>query len=109
MKYLTHTALERNADARLRYLAAQIHPLGPRPLFELFREVEAGSDLLQTLERFAKLEPLAELISHLGGDRLPPPARLAVTNLQIEPVAYALLGSPKQAACFADILDLVRS
>ena len=76
MACVTCTALERNTEARLRYLAAQIHPLGPRPLFELFREVEAGSDLLQTLERYAKLEPLTEFISDLGGHRLPTPVRL---------------------------------
>jgi hypothetical protein len=62
--------------ARLKRLAAIIHRLGPRPLFELLREVEAGSDLLRTLERYAKLGPLTDFIVHLGGDQLPPPARL---------------------------------
>jgi len=76
MACVTRSALKRNTEARLRYLAAQIHRLGERPLFELFREVEAGSDLIQTLERYAKLEPLIEFISDLGGHRLPPSARL---------------------------------
>jgi hypothetical protein len=76
MTLLTRTAPERNTEARLRYLAARIHPLGERPLFELFREVEAGSDLLPVLERYSKLEPLTEFISDLGGHRLPPPVRL---------------------------------
>jgi hypothetical protein len=62
--------------ARLKRLAATIHRLGPRPLFELLREVEAGSDLLRTLERYARLEPLTDFLVHLNGDRLPPPARL---------------------------------
>jgi hypothetical protein len=62
--------------ARLKRLAATIHRLGPRPLFELLREVEAGSDLLRTLERYARLEPLTDFIVHLKGDQLPPPARL---------------------------------
>jgi hypothetical protein len=62
--------------ARLRCLAATIHRLGPRPLFELLREVDAGSDLLRTLERYAKLGPLTDFISHLGGDQMPPPVRL---------------------------------
>ena len=62
--------------ARLKRLTAAVHRLGPRPLFELLREVGAGSDLLSTLERYARLEPLTDFISHLGGDQLPPPARL---------------------------------
>ena len=76
MTYLTRTALERNTEARLRYLAAQIHPLGPRPLFELFREIEAGSDFLRTLENYARLSSLVDFISCLDGDQLPPPVRL---------------------------------
>jgi hypothetical protein len=62
--------------ARLKRLAATIHRLGPRPLFELLREIEAGSDLLRTLERYAKLEPLTNFLVHLNGDQLPPPVRL---------------------------------
>jgi hypothetical protein len=42
----------------------------------LLREIDAGSDLLQVLERYAKLEPLTEFITHLGGDQLSPPVRL---------------------------------
>jgi hypothetical protein len=74
MQHLLHTgAVARNEIpiARLRYLVAKIHRLGPRPLFELLREVDAGSDLLRTLERYAKLEPLTDFIVHLNGDRLP--------------------------------------
>jgi len=76
MTYLTRTALERNTEARLRYLAAQIHQLGPRPLFELLREIKAGADVLSALERYARLGPLAGFISCLEGGQLPPPVRL---------------------------------
>jgi hypothetical protein len=61
---------------RLRFLASKIHRLGPRPLFEFLRELAAGADLIDTLERYARLAPLAGFIEDLNGDRLPPPARL---------------------------------
>jgi hypothetical protein len=59
---------------RLRYLAGAVHSLGPRPLFELFRELVAGRDLMQRLERYAQLD--ADFIRALGGDQLPSRARL---------------------------------
>lgn len=61
---------------RLRYLVGKIHKLGPRPLFELLRELASGADLSSVLERYARLEPLTDFIVHLKGDQLPPPARL---------------------------------
>jgi hypothetical protein len=79
MSDLYHGAVAHNIELdcnRLRYLAGKIHRLGPRPLYELFRELASGSDFQCVLERYAGLQPLAEFISHLGGDRLPPPARL---------------------------------
>jgi len=76
MTFLTRTARERNTEARLRYLAAQIHQLGPRPLFELFSELADGADLQPVLERYARISPLAGFITQLNGDRLPPPVRL---------------------------------
>jgi hypothetical protein len=76
MNYLTHTAQPRNTEARLRYLAAQIYKLGPRPLFELLREISAGADVLRTLENYALIVPLAGFIASQNGDRLPPPVRL---------------------------------
>jgi hypothetical protein len=57
--------------ARLAYLAIRIHALGPRPLYELFRELEAGAPLIERLERYAALFPLADFILEHGGDRLP--------------------------------------
>ena len=60
-------------EVRLRHLARQIYNLGPRPLAELFIELEAGAALRPTLERYAHLAPLAGLIAAHGGDRLGPP------------------------------------
>ena len=60
---------------RLRHLARQIHALGERPLYELFLELERGAELHDTLERYARLFPLAEFIAAFGGDRLPARAR----------------------------------
>jgi hypothetical protein len=57
-------------DARLRYLAGRIHSLGERPLIELLRQLDAGTDLHPTLEAYARLP--AEFVAAYGGDRLPP-------------------------------------
>jgi len=76
MTHVTRIALERNTEARLRYLAAKIHQLGPRALFQLLSELADGADLLSVLERYARIAPLAGFISCLGGDRLPPPVQL---------------------------------
>ena len=79
MSDLYHGAVAHNIELdcnRLRYLAGKIHKLGPRPFFELLRELASGADLMFVLERYARIEPLAGFITHLNGDRLPPPARL---------------------------------
>jgi hypothetical protein len=78
MSFLSNGAQSRNEIpiARLQYLASRIHKLGPRPFFELLRELAPGADLMSVLERYARLANLGEFISHLGGDRLPPPARI---------------------------------
>jgi hypothetical protein len=65
------------ADLRLRRLAAALHDLGPRPLFEFLREVEAGADVRARLEAYARLP--AGFIRENGGD-------------QFQPVAYAVGG-----------------
>ena len=57
-------------NARLRHLAGRIHALGERPLYELFRQLDAGADLHPTLEAYASLP--AEFIAACGGDRLMP-------------------------------------
>jgi hypothetical protein len=61
---------------RLQHLARKVHGLGPRPLFEMFRELDSGGDFECVLERYARIAALGEFISDLGGDQLPAPARL---------------------------------
>jgi hypothetical protein len=39
----------------LAVFARKIHRLGERPLYELFRELERGADLRETLETYAAL------------------------------------------------------
>jgi hypothetical protein len=58
--------------ARLRRLAAAIHALGERPLYEYLAEVADGGDPWERLEHYARLAPYAEFIVALGADRLPP-------------------------------------
>jgi hypothetical protein len=75
---LQHSGPSRNEIpiARLQYLANRIHKLGPSPFYQLLCELASGADLTFVLERYARIEPLAGFITHLNGDRLPPPARL---------------------------------
>jgi hypothetical protein len=56
---------------RLQHLVRQIHALGERPLFELFRELERGADLHAALERYARLAPFAAFIAENGARDLP--------------------------------------
>jgi hypothetical protein len=56
---------------RLRYLAGRIHALGPRSLYELFRELDNGADLHERFERYSELAPLTNFIRDRGADRLP--------------------------------------
>jgi hypothetical protein len=58
---------------RLRHLAARLHDLGPRPLYEFLREIEAGADLHERLARYSGLWPLRRFIQAYNGDQLPPP------------------------------------
>jgi hypothetical protein len=78
MSYLSNRTLSRNEIpiARFQYLASKIHRLGPRPLFELLRELDSGADLIFVLERYARIESFTGFITQLNGDQLPPPARL---------------------------------
>jgi len=56
--------------ARLQLLAGRIHDLGPRPLFEMLRELDQGADLAETIERYARLP--GDFIRQHGGAELPP-------------------------------------
>jgi hypothetical protein len=71
---MTTTSRERPPTARLRLLAAKLHALGPRPLFEFLHDViNGGFDPVERLERYAALD--ADFIRDLRGDLLPPPLR----------------------------------
>jgi hypothetical protein len=59
------------SDLRLRRLASALHQLGPRPLFEFLREVEAGADVRETLEVYARL-PACFIRANRGDQFLPP-------------------------------------
>jgi hypothetical protein len=73
--------VKRIPETRLRHLARQVHSLGERPLFELFRELEAGAELADALERYAEISPYAAFIAANGADRLAQ-ARLIVGGLR---------------------------
>jgi hypothetical protein len=58
---------------RLRFLAEQIHGLGPRPLFELLAEIVCGAPSMERIERYARLNrEHGDFIRANGGDRFPP-------------------------------------
>jgi hypothetical protein len=57
------------SEPRLQYLAAHLHRLGPRATFELLKEVAAGADVVDRLERYARLD--TDVVKALGADRLP--------------------------------------
>jgi hypothetical protein len=61
---------QRIPDTRLRLLADRLHHLGPRALYELFRELLAGADLASRLEAYARIAPLAPFIAELDGDQV---------------------------------------
>jgi hypothetical protein len=57
---------------RLRGLAAQLHSLGERPLFEFLLEVSRGANPRGRLERYARLAPLTQFSAANDGDRASP-------------------------------------
>jgi hypothetical protein len=61
-------------DVRLKFLAARLHALGPKPLYYFLREIEAGAGIRAHLERYARLP--AGFIAAAGGDRFEPTASL---------------------------------
>jgi hypothetical protein len=61
---------QEQSRARLRFLAARLHALGPRPLYHFLREVEGGASLRSHLERYAAL-PAGFILAN-GGDRFAP-------------------------------------
>jgi hypothetical protein len=67
-----HFSDRQRADLRLRHLTRAVYPLGPRPIYEMFREVQAGTDLVDALERYAAIAKYASFIKEQGGERLDP-------------------------------------
>jgi hypothetical protein len=62
-----------NEAARLRFLAEQIHGLGPRPLFELLAEIVWGAPSMERIERYARLSRgYGDFIRENGGEQFPP-------------------------------------
>ena len=57
------------AEARFRHLAEHLHRLGPRPTYELLREIAAGADVVERLERYAALTP--EVVHAVGAEEMP--------------------------------------
>jgi hypothetical protein len=57
-------------EPRLKYLAARLHDLGPKPLFHFLDEVERGADLPSHLERYGALP--GAFVRALGDDHFPP-------------------------------------
>lgn len=68
--------LRREADARLprQRLVSHLHRLGPSPLGHFLREIEAGANVAERLDRYARLDP--DFVRALGGDRFAPIVRL---------------------------------
>jgi putative DNA primase/helicase len=81
--------------ARLQMLAGKVHSLGPSPLYEMLRELNAGADLHETIERYARLAPLAEFIATHGGRQATSPAhrRWSATMSLAYTIARALQGN----------------
>jgi hypothetical protein len=44
-------------ESRLRLLAGHLQALGPRSVLEYLREILAGADPIERLERYAELDP----------------------------------------------------
>jgi hypothetical protein len=61
---------------RLEYLARRIYALGPRPFFELLRELESGAPMRKTLERYARLD--AAFVRVNGGDQFVAPPLVTI-------------------------------
>jgi hypothetical protein len=56
------------AASELREMAVQVYALGPRPFCEFLREVVAGGDVLDCLERYAGID--GRVLELYGGSDL---------------------------------------
>ncbi len=59
--------------ARLKWLAARLHAVGPKPLFHFLDELESGAELRSTMETSALP---ADFIAAYGGDNFAPALHL---------------------------------
>jgi hypothetical protein len=59
-----------SSDIVFRHQCELLHALGPRPTFELLREILNGADLVERLPVYARINP--EILYALGGDSMPP-------------------------------------
>jgi hypothetical protein len=59
-----------SSDIQFRHLCGRLHALGPRPMFELLREIAAGKDLLDRLPIYAAMDGYT--VRLLGADKMPP-------------------------------------
>jgi hypothetical protein len=57
-------------ESRLRFLAGHLQALGPRSVLEYLREILAGADPIERLERYAELDPA--VVAAIGAHTLPP-------------------------------------
>ena len=55
-------------NERMRRLAQHLYDLGPRPVLEFIKEIVAGSDPVQALEAYGRLD--RDVVHALGADRL---------------------------------------
>jgi hypothetical protein len=63
----THICFDIVRQGDLVFFARKIHRLGERPLYELFRELDRGADLRESLEIYAALP--REIVIAFNGDR----------------------------------------
>jgi hypothetical protein len=59
---------------RRQRLVSHLHRLGPSLLGHFLREIEAGANVTERLDRYARLDP--DFVRALGGDRFAPIVRL---------------------------------
>jgi hypothetical protein len=57
--------MNRIPETRLRQMAARLHTLGPRALYEFLRSIISGDPIVDTLEDYERLDPA--ILKYLGG------------------------------------------
>ena len=98
-------------NIRLRYLTRRIHALGERPLFELFRKLDDGELLAETLEQYARISYFTDFIAALDGRDLPPlisPGGEAMTSriLGLDPGAHGAIALLDEGGQLLEVHDM---